>query len=72
MNEGIMMRKHLPVRTQVAIHGLIGATKLNGLDLETCLRQVIGCIAEPSVNRVAELLPWNLAIASAANDNSLS
>jgi hypothetical protein len=48
----------------------IGTAKLNGRAPKTCLRQVIGCIAEHPVNHVAELLPWNLAIASAADNNS--
>ncbi|MGA7328255.1 MAG: IS66 family transposase [Rhodomicrobium sp.] len=42
------------------MYTLIETAKLNGLDPEAYLRQVIGCIADHPAKRIAELLPWNI------------
>ena len=46
-----------------AIYTLTGTAKLNGLDPELYLRQVLERIADHPIKRIAELLPWNLAAA---------
>ena len=43
------------------VYSLIETCKLNGIDPEAYLRDVLTRIAEHPINRIAELLPWHWA-----------
>jgi len=43
-----------------AIYSLLGTAKLNGIDPEAYLGSVLRRIADHPINRIADLLPWNL------------
>jgi transposase len=43
------------------MYSLIGSAKLNGLNPELYLCTVLARIADHSITRIGERLPWNLA-----------
>jgi transposase len=44
------------------MYSLLGTVKLNGINPETYLRHVLSVIADYPVNRIDELLPWNVKL----------
>jgi len=45
-----------------AMYTLIETARLNGRDPERYLRAVIACIGDHPINRIDELLPWNITL----------
>jgi IS66 C-terminal element len=48
-----------------ALYSLIGTAKLNGIDPEAYLRDVLTCIPDHPISHIEELLPWNVVAESA-------
>jgi hypothetical protein len=44
------------------MYTLIETAKLNGIDPEAYLRNVIGRIAQHPIRRIRELLPWEIRL----------
>jgi transposase len=59
----LFMGSHAGGERAAAFYTLVETAKLNGLDPEAYLRMVFERIAEHPINRIDELLPWNIGLA---------
>ena len=52
-------------RSAAIAYTLIETAKLNGVDPQAWLTDVLGRIADHKINRIDELLPWRYAVSAA-------
>jgi transposase len=57
----LFMRSDSGGQRAASLYTLIGTAKLNGLDPEFYLRANLEKLSEHPINRIEELLPWNIA-----------
>jgi transposase len=55
-----------------ALYSLLGTAKLNGVDPERYLRELLERVADHPIHRISELLPWHLLASAYETPASLS
>jgi transposase len=53
------------------MYSLLGSAKLNGLDPKIYLYHVLERIADHPINRINDLLPWNLVLSTPPHPHNL-
>ena len=67
-NNFLFMGSDAGGKRAAAMYSLVETAKLNGLDPQAYLREVFARIAEHPINRIEELLPWNIAAKAEAHN----
>ena len=65
------MRSDAGGERAAAIYSLVATAKLNGLARQACLQDVLTRIADHPVNRIGELLPWNIGLGKVADERPI-